>query len=165
MDKGTTMIKVAEGLAEKFHAGMTDKYGHPYTEHLSRVVDRVDDMSYDLIKKTSHIPCYIAVAWLHDIVEDTTMTLEDLKDLLAVHSDDKIAERITKAVEYLTHDKDGTYADYIETIAKAPGESGEIARAVKIADLLDHIAGPTECPGGLKKRYEKSLYRLIGVGV
>ena len=150
MDKGTTMIKVAEGLAEKFHAGMPDKYGHPYP---------------DLIKKTSHIPYYIAAAWLHDIVEDTTMTLEDLVEVLEIHSDAKIAERITKSVELLTHDKDGTYADYIETIAKAPGESGEIARAVKIADLLDHIAGPTECPGGLKKRYEKSLYRLIGVGV
>lgn len=165
MEKGLTMIKVAEGLAEKFHAGMTDKYGYAYTEHLSRVADRVDDLSYEIIKKTSHIPCYIAVAWLHDIVEDTTMTLEDLKDLLAVHSEEAEAERITKAVEYLTHDKDGTYADYIETIAKAPGEAGEIARVVKIADLLDHIAGPTECPGGLKKRYEKSLYRLIGVGV
>ena len=165
MEKGLTMIKVAEGLAEKFHEGMSDKYGYVYTDHLSRVADRVDDLSYEIIKKTSHIPCYIAVAWLHDIVEDTKLTLEDLKDLLAVHSDDKIAERITKAVEYLTHDKDGTYADYIETIAKAPGEAGEIARVVKIADLLDHIAGPTECPGGLKKRYEKSLYRLIGVGV
>ena len=165
MEKGLTMIKVAEDLAEKYHAGLTDKYGYVYTDHLSRVADRVDDLSYEIIKKTSHIPCYIAAAWLHDIVEDTKLTLEDLVEVLEVHSDAKIAERITKAVEYLTHDKDGTYADYIETIAKAPGEAGEIARAVKIADLLDHIAGPTECPGGLKKRYEKSLYRLIGVGV
>ena len=42
--------------------------------------------------------------------------------------------------------------------------AGKIARVVKLADLLDHVSGPTPCPPNLKKRYEKSLYRLISKG-
>jgi hypothetical protein len=68
-----------------------------------------------------------------------------------------------------------TYAEYIEELmargsplALARGNafilSGKIARAVKLADLLDHVSGPTPCPPDLKKRYEKSLYRLISKG-
>ena len=37
----------------------------------------------------------------------------------------------------------------------------KIARLVKLADILDHLQGPTPCPPELIKRYEKSLYRLI----
>jgi hypothetical protein len=58
------------------------------------------------------------------------------------------------------------YADYIDQIVartawNLAGLAGKIARVVKLADILDHLQGPTPCPPELIKRYEKSLYRLI----
>ena len=62
----------------------------------------------------------------------------------------------------LTRDKEETYADYIIGIKNSVFLEGKIARVVKLADLFDHLMGPTPCPPHLIKRYEKSLYTLIG---
>jgi hypothetical protein len=75
---------------------------------------------------------------------------------------------VVAAVRRLTRHEGMTYAEYIEEImpqGSIPTLPGKIARVVKLADLLDHIAGPTPCPPNLKKRYEKSLYRLISKGI
>ena len=155
----TTMIKKAESLATEYHKGMTDKYDNPYMEHLERVAGRVRDMEYDFVDETSEIELYVTAAYLHDIIEDTDIKVEDL---VAMFSEEVIA-----AIFRLTREKGTTYAEYIEKIMarrELPTLAGKIARVVKLADLLDHVSGPTPCPQHLKKRYEKSLYRLISKG-
>jgi len=163
-----SLVEKAKSLAKEKHEGMTDKYGNPYIEHLERVVDRVREMEYDLVDVTSEIELYVATAYLHDIIEDTACTTDDLLSWFP--------EEVVAAIFRLTRPKATTYAEYIDRIVStdaahlaktvATGHTAsKIARVVKLADLLDHIAGPTPCPPSLKKRYEKSLYRLISKGI
>ena len=154
MENKKDIVKDAKELAEKLHEGMTDKYGNPYFEHLERVANRVREMEYDMVDETSEINLYIAAAYLHDVIEDTEYTLGELTE--------KFGEVIAEAVKLLTRDNEETYADYVVGIKKAVFLEGKIARVVKLADLFDHLMGPTICPANLVKRYEKSLYSLIG---
>ena len=148
------IVKDAKELAKKLHKGMTDKYGNPYFYHLERVANRVRDMEYNMVDETSEINLYIAVAYLHDVIEDTDHLIGDLID--------DFGETVAEAVKLLTRDKEETYADYIVGIKNSVFLEGKIARVVKLADLFDHLMGPTPCPPHLIKRYEKSLYTLIG---
>ena len=155
-----SMIEKAKKIAAEYHKGMEDKYGNPYMEHLERVADRVREMEYDFVDETSEIEMYVATAYLHDIIEDTDCTREDLVALFP--------EAVVEAIFRLTREEGMTYAEYIERILSRdslPTLAGKIARVVKLADLLDHLAGPTPCPPSLVKRYEKSLYRLISKGI
>ena len=159
-------IKDAYDFADEHHDGMEDKYGNPYFEHLERVANRVREMEYDFVDETSEIELYVATAYLHDIVEDTNITREELSAAFG--------EVVIAAIFKLTRDKGMTYAAYIDRIVEPlppifdlnPFESlvRKIAKVVKLADLLDHVSGPTACPPSLKKRYEKSLYLLISKG-
>ena len=158
-----TMIEKARWVAAECHDGMVDKYGNPYMEHLERVADRVREMEYDFVDETSEIELYVATAYLHDIVEDTKITRDILVQAFPVD--------VVTAIFKLTRKKGMTYAEYIEELMSGDWQSfgnldlaGKIARVVKLADLLDHVSGPTPCPPNLKKRYEKSLYRLISKG-
>jgi (p)ppGpp synthase/HD superfamily hydrolase len=160
-----SLVEKAKSLAKEKHEGLTDKYGNPYIEHLERVANRVREMEYDLV---GEIELYVATAYLHDIIEDTACTTDDLLSWFP--------EEVVAAIFRLTRPKATTYAEYIDRIVStdaahlaktvATGHTAsKIARVVKLADLLDHIAGPTPCPPNLKKRYEKSLYRLISKGI
>jgi (p)ppGpp synthase/HD superfamily hydrolase len=148
------IVKDAKELAKKLHKGMTDKYGNPYFYHLERVASRVRDMEYNMVDETSEINLYIAVAYLHDVIEDTDCLIGDLID--------EFGETVAEAVKLLTRDKEETYANYVVGIKNSVFLEGKIARVVKLADLFDHLMGPTPCPPHLIKRYEKSLYTLIG---
>ena len=155
-----TMIERAKKIAAEYHKGMVDKYGNPYMEHLERVADRVSDMEYDFVDETSEIELYVATAYLHDIIEDTDIKTQELYKVFS--------EEVVEAIFKLTRKEGMTYAEYIERILSQdsiPILAGKIARVVKLADLLDHLAGPTPCPPSLVKRYEKSLYRLISKGI
>ena len=166
VSKEVSLVEKAKSLAKEKHEGMTDKYGNPYIEHLERVASRVREMEYDFVDETSEIELYVATAYLHDIVEDTNITREELSAAFG--------EVVIAAIFKLTRDKGMTYAAYIDRIVEPlppifdlnPFESLviKIAKVVKLADLLDHVSGPTACPPSLKKRYEKSLYRLISKG-
>ncbi len=150
-----SVVEKAKKLAKWKHEGQKDKYGNPYSEHLERVATRVRDMEYDFVDDTSDIELYVAAAYLHDLLEDTDSVLEDL---------DEFGPEISTAVYLLTRQHGIKYTDYIDQIVfsdTASAVGGKIARLVKLADLLDHLQGPTPCPPELVKRYEKSLYRLI----
>ena len=148
------IVKAAKELAKKLHDGMTDKYDNPYFYHLERVANRVRDMEYNMVDETSEINLYIVAAYLHDVIEDTDYLIGDIID--------EYGETVAEAVKLLTRDKEETYADYIVGIKNSVFLEGKIARVVKLADLFDHLMGPTPCPPHLIKRYEKSLYTLIG---
>ena len=159
MTETKTIIETAKSTAAEYHKGMTDRYGNPYTDHLERVADRVREMEYDFVDETSEIELYIATAYLHDILEDTSCDQQEI--FMEFGSD------VLGAVRRLSRGEFMTYAEYIEGIMpqeSIPTLPCKIARVVKLADLLDHVSGPTPCPPALKKRYEKSLYRLISKG-
>ena len=134
-------VSRAKALAELCHAGHTDKAGRPYTEHLERVAESV------------RRPGAAAVAYLHDIVEDTPCTLDHLIRLGFDES------RVVRPVDILTRRDGETYFDYIRRIAKSGDAT---ALAVKRADLLDHLRDTAAIPDGLAKRYRKALAIIDG---
>lgn len=114
----SSQLALAEALARAAHANDTEKLtGDPYVLHLERVVALTtgDDAK--------------AVAWLHDIIEDTPTTEADLRAA-------GVSEAIITAVLLSTHIKGSPYDGYIKAII----DSGDpLAIEVKKADILDHL--------------------------
>ena len=91
------------------------------------------------------------VALLHDIIEDTPATIEDIEFMFGI--------RIAEAVDLLTRKKEDTYFDYIHKIATS---GDKLAIEVKLADLADHLEKVDTLKPSLKKRYEKATLMLGG---
>ena len=107
----TPMTKKAMQLCFHAHREQTDKSGIPYVFHPIHLAEQMTDEDTTI------------VALLHDVVEDTEYTLEDLAAM-------GFSERVLAAIRLMTHDEDVPYMDYVAIIRENP-----IARAVKLADL------------------------------
>ena len=116
-------LERAIALAATAHEGQTDKAGQPYVLHLLRVM--MAQTTGDMTERASR-PAMIA-AVLHDIVEDTSYTFEDLQD-------EGFSEEIITAVEHLTRQDGESYASFARRAGSHP-----IARMVKLADLEDNM--------------------------
>ena len=110
----TELTKKAARIACNAHAGQTDKAGMPYIFHPFHVAEQMTDEI-----------CTCA-ALLHDVVEDTSVTAEQLAQ--------EFPAEVVAAVRLLTR---GEGEDYFEYIAKI--KSDPVARAVKIADLKHNL--------------------------
>lgn len=102
-------------VVAKFH-GVTDKAGQPYVLHCLRVMLGVSE------------PLAKQVALMHDLVEDTDVTIEVLRSK-------GFSEEVVGAVQLVTHDLNESYADYVVRL-----KANEIARQVKLADLRDNYS-------------------------
>ena len=112
--KYTELTKKAMMIAYEKHRGAFDKGGVPYIFHPYHLAEQMGDDEYA-----------ICVALLHDVVEDTNMTIDDL-------AREGFPEEIITAIKTLTHKDDVPYlGEYIRKIKKNP-----IARKVKLADLI-----------------------------
>ena len=109
-------MKEVVDLAIKMHDGQVDKLGKPYIDHLFRVGFRGKSVSE------------MKVGILHDIIEDTDMTLSELKRT-GLLSDEEI-----DAIDHLTRKESETYFDYINRVTK-----NELATRVKLNDLKDNL--------------------------
>lgn len=130
--------QAAERIARQAHWGQKEQStGDDFIHHIERVVTLVDS------------PDEKAVAWLHDLLEDTPWTEFEL---LA----EGVSARIVSAVVWLTRTPPFDYATYIDRLR----DSGDaLAIAVKIADLRDHLR--PNCPERLRPRYEIALPLLL----
>lgn len=97
-------------LAYKAHNGQVDKSGIPYIFHPYHLAEQMPD------------ELTTCVALLHDVVEDTDVTLDELAKIFP--------REVVEAVGLMTHEKDEPYFDYVKRISTNP-----IARTVKLADL------------------------------
>jgi len=132
----------AERIARLLHAGQWYvDLRVPYINHLEGVVGAVEGADKD-------------VAWLHDVLEDTEVTSNELLDLGVSHE-------TLEAVIVLTRNPSGyeTYAEYIDRIAKSCNPS---AIRVKIADLEYNLAWATHdySRRTLANRYRTALAKL-----
>jgi len=109
-------LEAAIQLAVEMHSGQFDRAGKPYILHPLRV------MFASPADETSRI-----IAVLHDVVEDTPITFDDLRQR-------GFSEAIIAALDCLTRRDDETYAEFIERAANNP-----LARPVKIADIEDNM--------------------------
>ncbi|NLC72846.1 MAG: GTP pyrophosphokinase [Ruminococcaceae bacterium] len=134
-------IKLAMNLSFGAHKNQLDKSGYPYFAHPLHLAEQMKDETT------------VIVALLHDVVEDTEMSLKDISDL-------GFETEITQALSLLTHDSNVPYMDYIKEIKKDP-----IATAVKIADLkhnsdLSRLDTVTDRDIERAQKYKQALYEL-----
>lgn len=106
---------LAKEIAIKAHQGQVDKADQPYITHPEFVASQVTG---DEAK---------AVAWLHDVVEDTPVNFDDLRAA-------GLSEAVIAGVDAITKCDDEDYETYLERVAANP-----LAKAVKLADLTHNM--------------------------
>lgn len=116
-----SLLQKAIELAVKAHRESEDPPGEPYIVHPMRVLLAVSQA--DDAHQNQELRC---VAILHDALERTKLKAFDLKAA-------GMPGRVIRAVQLLTHRSEDRYDDYIVKLKDDP-----LARAVKIADLLDN---------------------------
>lgn len=137
----TELTKKAMKIAFDAHKNQVDKNGIPYIYHPIHLAERMST-EYE-----------ICVALLHDAVEDTDITFEDL--IKAGFPDEVIT-----ALKLMTHDKNVPYMEYVEKI-----RNNSIAKTVKLADLrhnsdLTRLDCVTEKDWDRKMKYNQAI-RLL----
>lgn len=110
---GAELVELARVVAREMHAGVLDRGKQPYIDHPAWVASRLD--------KHDHLGR--AVAWLHDVVEDTSVTLQDLRGI-------GVPEVVLAAVDAITKRPGEEKLPYYRRVAANP-----IAYRVKLADL------------------------------
>jgi (p)ppGpp synthase/HD superfamily hydrolase len=110
------LLRKAEEIAVAAHAGQRDRAGHPFSDHLRRVAEKVGGREQRM------------VAYLHDIVEKTDgWSLERL-------AEEGFPETVIAAVDAMTRRGGEDYADFVRRAIANP-----LARPVKRADLEDNL--------------------------
>ena len=135
------MTKIALKLCFEAHKDQIDKSGMPYVFHPFHLAEQMADENTTI------------VALLHDVIEDTEYTLDDLRNF-------GFAEDVLSAISLMTHADDVPYMEYVEKIKTNP-----IAKAVKLADLkhnsdmsrLDRI---TQIDEERAKKYKQAIELL-----
>lgn len=119
-----TLTSLALQIATNAHQGQTRRDGTtPYINHPMDVAKRVHHLGSD----------YVAVALLHDVLEDTDVTVKDLLDA-------GIPDNVVEAVTVLTKQRHEKYDDYLTRVKK-----NTLAYHVKLADMSSNLAdSPTE---------------------
>ena len=110
-----SLLERAIEIAVLAHKEQVDKAGKPYILHPLRLIFKMQTENE------------MIAAVLHDVVEDTSWTIEKLEA-------EGFDEEVITAIELLTHDKKVPYKKYIEAI-----KTNKIALKVKLADLEDNM--------------------------
>lgn len=107
----TDMTKKALKLSFEAHKYQIDKSGMPYVYHPFHLAEQMKDENTTI------------VALLHDVVEDTDITIDDIRKI-------GFNEEVCEALKLMTHDDNVPYIEYVKKLKSNP-----IAKTVKIADL------------------------------
>lgn len=132
----TPLTNRALHIAYEAHSDQVDKCGTPYVFHPYHLAEQMSDEATT------------CTALLHDVAEDTDVTLEDLAR--------EFPAEIIDALRLLTHQPGVPYLDYVRALATNP-----IARSVKRADLRHNMdetryAGGAQPPADeLARRHER----------
>ena len=132
------LYQQALAIAKDAHKGQVDKAGVAYIQHPLFVASLVEG---ELAK---------TVALLHDVVEDSDWTLEDLRK-------EGLPEEVVQAVGILTKKRNENYEEYILRVKQNP-----LARQVKLADLqhnsdLSRLANVTDRDRKRVAKYQKAI--------
>ena len=129
-------------IAWEVHRGQKDRHGVPYIFHPIRVMHRCRRVEEQL------------AALLHDVVEDSDLTCDDLRK-------EGFPEAVVQAVDHLTKREGETYEQLVERALRS-----ELSRVVKIADIQDkldvsRIPEMNEKEQARLKRYLTAYRKLI----
>jgi len=129
-----SMTELAVVVAVEAHLGKNDKGGYPYLLHPLFVLAHMDTEDE------------IQTAALHDVVEDTDYTLDDLREY-------GFSETVIQAVDAITKREGEPYKKYIKRVEENP-----IAKKVKIWDIK-HNLDITRLPKKIKDKDVERFYR------
>ena len=130
MGRVVATLEQAIELAVKHHKGQYDKGGKPYILHPLRLMMSVDTDDEKI------------VAVMHDLVEDTHITIAYLRSA-------GFSEKVLSALDCVTNRDNEDYESFIERIAQNP-----LATKVKLADLEDNM-DLSRIPEPSKKDYKR----------
>ena len=140
----TELTNKALRIAYAAHHGQVDKCGIPYIFHPIHLAEQMEE----------EISCCAAL--LHDVAEDTPITLEQLAR--------EFPQEVITVLRLLTHEKGTDYFDYVRNIRQNP-----IAVKVKLADLA-HNSDQSRCIGSdlseealayFRRKYQKAKQILL----
>ena len=118
------LTQSALAIATSAHQGQVDKEGKPYILHVLRVANNSRELCYETV--IQHEKAYI-VGLLHDVVEDSNITIEDLIMM-------GFPEDITNAVDAITKREGETELEYVYRVKIYP-----LSTIVKICDTEDNM--------------------------
>ena len=138
---GQGTLERAIEIAARTHAGQTDKGGAPYILHPLRVMLRVAPGAQQI------------VAVLHDVVEDSDVTFEDLER-------EGFAAEVISGLRSVTKVAGESYEDFVARAARDP-----VGKAVKLADLMENsdlsrIAQPSQKDLERVAKYRRAIAYL-----
>lgn len=137
-------LERAISLAVSAHSGQVDKAGKIYVLHCLRVMNSVLELGMDEASSCAAV--------LHDIVEDTPVTLEEL-------AEQGFSARVVELVDFLTRRKDETHQQYLERLK--PDSDARNIKLVDVRDNFDRIFDLSEPErSGLGQRYLKAMLYL-----
>lgn len=139
IEPGDLLVEAARLVATAAHTGQVDKGGNPYIEHPAFVADRVCELGGDEVE--------VAAAWLHDVVEDTPVSLDALASVF--HAD------VVATVDGVTRRQGEEYEAFVARAA-----AGARSRLVKLADV-EHNLDVSRLPGGGVNLSESDVARLV----
>ena len=136
-------VRRAYETAIQAHRGQVDKAGVDYINHPLTVAANVGENISAII-----------VALLHDVAEDTSLTVDELAKKIPLTADE------VQALKLLTHDEKISYTDYVTKL-----KSNDLAAVVKRADLehnsdLSRIKNPTPKDFARVEKYKAALKLL-----
>lgn len=139
---GQGTLERAIEIAARTHAGQTDKGGAPYILHPLRVMLRVAPGAQQI------------VAVLHDVVEDSDVTFEDLER-------EGFAAEVINGLRAVTKVEGESYEDFVARAALDP-----VGKAVKLADLMENsdlsrIAEPSQKDLERVEKYGRAIRYLM----
>ena len=139
---GQGTLERAIEIAARTHAGQTDKGGAPYILHPLRVMLRVAPGAQQI------------VAVLHDVVEDSDVTFEDLER-------EGFSAEVVKGLRAVTKVEGESYEDFVARAARDP-----VGKAVKLADLMENsdlsrIAEPSRKDLERVEKYGRAIAYLM----
>lgn len=138
------LVKAALEIATRAHAGVLDKGGVPYILHPIAVAEGVAHRGAEVE----------AAALLHDVVEDTAVTLEDLKRM-------GMPDRVLVLVEGMTHRKG--HETYFEYIGRIIATDDPDLMLIKLSDVRHNTKldrGDYTPPASLLDRYAKTRTKI-----
>lgn len=136
----TEVLTKAIILATGAHAGQTDKSGVPYILHPLRVMAR-------LAAKGRH-ETVLAAAVLHDVLEDTPVTIAELVQNFPVS--------VWSVVATLTRIKGESYRSYLKRVKRHP-----VAREIKIEDATDNLNRCVTLPVEIRTEYTRKYANAL----
>jgi len=148
-----SLIAKARRFATRAHADKKQfrKYtGQPYIVHPAAVAN--------LVQSVPHTEEQVAAAWLHDTVEDTDVTLDDIREYFG----DKVAELVEMLTD-TSKPEDGTRAVRKQIDLEHTAKASPEAKTIKLADLIDNTESIVVHDPVFAKTYLQEKVRLLEV--